>query len=96
MAWIITKVHDESCADEVGTMGPRTITPENETYLRSGKGIAFKLYDDDNTLIYEGRITPNAYESAPFQPLDQFGMPNYGCTSIRYREYGTRGKFVTI
>lgn len=40
----------------------------------------FRMYDDDGMLYYEGK----ADEDASFEPLDDFGMPNAGCTYIKY------------
>lgn len=42
--------------------------------------IRFRMYDDDGILYYEGR----ADEDTSFEPLDDFGMPNAGCTYIKY------------
>jgi hypothetical protein len=41
------------------------------------------MFDDDNILYYEGRILGN-YRG--FEPLDDYGMPNAGCTKIKYRQ----------
>lgn len=52
----------------------------------------FRLYDDDGNLYYEGYSDDNSSEKA-FAPLDDYGMPNDGCTEIRYLE---NGKFETL
>ena len=39
----------------------------------------FKMYDDDDILYYEGTITGNF---TGFEPLDDFGEGNAGCTRI--------------
>jgi len=43
----------------------------------------FRLYDDDGNLYYEGVSSDSTSERA-FDPLDDFGTPNAGCTTIRY------------
>ena len=40
--------------------------------------VNFRLYDDDGILYYEGRMCPNC----DFEPLDDYGTPNAGCTRI--------------
>jgi hypothetical protein len=70
--WKITKVHLDSLKDEVGVdSGDATI---NE------KSARFSMYDDDDNCYYEGMIYGN-YDG--FEPLDDFGMPNAGCTYIK-------------
>ena len=48
--------------------------------LKQGHGFQFRMFDDDGELYYEGRCTIES-----FAPLDDFGMPNAGCTTIKYR-----------
>lgn len=91
-AWIIDKdvIVDVNSGEEpaVGTMGPSDIDPEFEKQLRlTGEGMKFRLLDDDHIQYYEGRIV-GKWEG--FEPLDDFGMPNAGCTMISLRnEDGT-------
>ena len=47
--------------------------------------IPFKLYDDDGELYYEGEMNEHCDD---FAPLDNFGMPNAGCTRIDVFENG--------
>jgi hypothetical protein len=45
------------------------------------------MYDDDGLLVYEGRCNclDNPDEDVDgFEPLDDFGEPNFGCTRIDY------------
>lgn len=70
----------------VNVVGPRSISDETLARLKAGEGKRFKMYDDDNTLYYEGRAI-----DCDFEPLDHYGMPNAGCTSIWYA--GANGKF---
>jgi hypothetical protein len=79
-AWIITK--DKINSDDVGTTGPASINIELEKSLKAGTGTEFKMFDDDQTLYYEGLIVG---DYTGFEPLDDFGMPNAGCTEIAYK-----------
>ena len=44
----------------------------------------FRLLDDDGEVYYYGRSS----NSSSFSALDNFGMPNDGCTDIQYLENG--------
>lgn len=87
--WMITKDHlaqpDEPNA--VGTIGPHHNLPLTQKEIRNHpKRVYFKMYDDDGNLYYEGYIVHSkGYQSCDFQPLDDFGAPNAGCTEIRLR-----------
>jgi hypothetical protein len=41
------------------------------------------MYDDDSELYYAGKIWG---DFDGFEPLDDFGMPNGGCTQISLRD----------
>ncbi len=45
---------------------------------------AFRMLDDDSEVYYHGKSSCNS----SFSPLDDFGMPNAGCTEIQYLENG--------
>ena len=79
-AWKITRDRfAEKCEDEpgdVGVMGPR----DADTSLLDGKTERFSLWDDDGNCIYEG-IIGGEYDG--FEPLDDCGTPNFGCTAIK-------------
>ena len=92
--WIITRDKIEDGAAK-GTGSPH-LTDEDCSKLDLAKNIdqilqdliekyemdvAFKLYDDDDNLYYEGFM-----QEADFDPLDDFGMPNSGCTYLMYSE----------
>ena len=49
--------------------------PETRTY--------FKMYDGDGELYYSGYIVG---DFSGFEPLDEFGMPNAGCTDIKLKD----------
>ena len=78
MRWIITKDHygegpQGTSLNAVGVQGPRDCDPKTPTPH------CFKMYTDDNELVYEGKCS-----DVEFYPLDDFGMPNFGCTYIKY------------
>ena len=56
----------------------------------------FRMLDDDGNVMYEGRILLGDEPDAEFRPLNDFGMPNAGCTSIQIRKIGVGEKWKTI
>ena len=89
-AWIITKddIAEGDADSSVGVTGPRDITEQQEFLLRKGEGRTFYLYDDDKLLYYTGRAihdgTSDGEYGIDFGPLDDFGLPNAGCTLIKW------------
>jgi len=71
-SWKITKDFIDTDAVGVGDFNPGDEMP-----------FKFRMYDDDGELYYEGVSSDNETEDA-FLPLDDFGMPNAGCTDIKY------------
>lgn len=71
----------------VGLTGPRDISVEITERLKAGEGKNFRMKDDDGEVYYEGRIIllEDADPESEFGPLDDFGAPNAGCTSIEYK-----------
>lgn len=72
--WVITKDHDvvNDC---------KNATPEQIERLKiAGYTEPFKMFDDDGILYYSGLTK----KDADFDPLDDFGTPNAGCTEIQY------------
>jgi hypothetical protein len=100
-AWIITIDHQPDTDAKEGTnsnakglIGPRRATDEQIARLRAGEGHEFQMRDDDGELYYTGRLIGDKdSEEAGFGPLDDFGMPNAGATSIAYRQGAV---FVTL
>jgi len=87
-AWIIDVDHIEM--NETPTMGPSNMKPELAARLialKKDEGQKFKMYDGDGELYYSGRII-GEYDG--FEPLDDFGMPNAGCTEIKLYNNKTR------
>jgi len=85
-SWIITNDYIGN-GEANGTIGPSNGWTREE--IDNCPNIEkFKMYDDDDELYYSGII---AYSSPSlmgselgFAPLDDFGMPNAGCTYIKY------------
>lgn len=91
--WKITKIgkdalgfdkeSDAEMQEEVGTEGPRGCD------LSEPMPYHFRMLTDDNEIIYYGVCSDEE-----FWPLDHFGMPNYGCTKIQYRN--ENGEYITL
>jgi len=77
--WEITKDYINDDDSEIGTQG-------GNVDLVSRKEGRFRMYDDDANLYFEGKIHGNF---AGFEPLDDLGMPGYGCTTIKYWKNNT-------
>lgn len=91
--WIIDKDHfadgkPGTVENAVGTIGPGRITAKDRDQLMMGKGHQFRMFNGDNVLIYEGRLIGDHESEDGFGPLDDFGTPNFGCTSIEYLCHG--------
>ena len=78
-AWIIDEDRIGDGTD-AGVSGPRgrCAIPKDKT-----SGVRFRMKDDDGEVYYIGRLFG---EFDGFEPLDDFGTPNAGCTSIEMRE----------
>lgn len=79
--WIITE--DVIDKQAVGKVGPRSATASREDILFNGQ--KFRMKDDDGNIYYYGKFLMNQSCSG-FEPLDNFGAPFSGCTSIEYLE----------
>lgn len=94
-AWIIDTDHTEKITsehNEAGTTGPHWATDEQIARLANdiGLGRMFRMLDGDNELCYSGRLLDERDEDDVewFGPLDDFGTPNVGATTIEYFENG--------
>ena len=58
-----------------GVEGPHDLDPT----IKSNPA-RFSLYDDDNNCYYEGMLYG---DYIGFEPLDDFGTPNAGCTKMK-------------
>ena len=81
-SWIITEDHLDGV--DKGVIGPNGST--TDWAADPAQGEEFMMYDDDNELYYTGRIVGD-FEG--FEPMDDFGMPNAGCTGIKYKNATT-------
>ena len=92
--WEITKDHTAEPEDKPGTnmnavglshyngclhTSPWASYPALSAHSGDANKTAFKMYDDDDNLHYEGYLYG---DFDGFEPLDDFGMPNAGATSI--------------
>lgn len=96
-AWIITKDHLYKDGDAPngtlgsldksaqGTLGPSNPLTESGHKITTN-GEHFRMLDDNRELYYEGFIIGD-YDG--FEPLDDFGTPDSGCTIIQYKGHGT-------
>jgi hypothetical protein len=83
--WIIDfDVHGDRskrppCNDNaIGMAGPGTYAADDPRLKH-----LFRMSDGDGDIAYYGRCDTNDDDNA-FTPLDDFGGPNYGCTTIEY------------
>jgi hypothetical protein len=88
--WTITedKLADAADGDTsaVGTCGPRECTLTADQIKAHPATLFFQMFDDDRQHYYSGLcILPEGLTEEAFRPLDDFGTPNAGCTSIKYR-----------
>lgn len=78
-----------------GVIGPSDATDDEIAQLKAGRGLAFRMFDDDGELYYKGRwLEPEGDDwdgEQQFEPLNCFGTPNAGCTYIEYKN--TAGKW---
>ena len=80
--WIITKDHisdDDNCYYK-NQEGPRNLDPTLGLATNPAPSSTFSLYDDDGNCYYEGMLYGD-FEG--FEPLDDFGTPNAGCTAMK-------------
>jgi hypothetical protein len=92
--WII----DKDYLAEQGFVSPdeTDVGVSGGTMDDSAMTVPFRLYDDDGELYYEGRMTPSCEDNFSVgggNPLDDFGMPNAGCTNIATNETGVWEKW---
>lgn len=90
-AWIITKDYitdknDPTDRNDVGTCGPRNAPEKMIADLKKNKGYAFVMKDGDRNIYYRGRAIwdEEEFDSGPYGPLGDFGLPNAGCVEINY------------
>ena len=94
-AWVIDVDHLAGEGAEPGIIatnaatvtGPRDAPGELLAALKDGSGIQFRMFDDDGELYYTGRFVPADLSDGEegFGPLDDFGMPNAGAVTVKYK-----------
>lgn len=111
-AWVITRDHlyedsvkdgDLSMDDESGTAGPHGATDAQIAQVLKS-GFVFMIYDDDDILYYTGKFLDftlkedNVMHSDWLMaPLDDYGEPNAGAVTIKYKsDRGRKGQFIAI
>ena len=83
--WVIDKDHyAEPHAKEGTNLNAKGIEGPNSKHdlsltINDNMG-RFSMYDDDDQCVYEGRIW-GRYDG--FEPLDDYGTPNFGCTKVK-------------
>lgn len=94
--WIITQdfLDGNTQRSAVGVSGPRGCDNRTADQLPD----TFRIYDGDGELYYEGKTdalsNTASGEDCGFEPLDDFGMPDSGCTEIRY--LNDKGEWETL
>lgn len=72
--WIIT--YDHGVCNDCDNATQEQV----DQLISDGYTESFKMFDDDGELYYTGY----AKKDVDFDPLDDFGLPNAGCTRIHY------------
>jgi hypothetical protein len=87
-AWVITRDYFAEEDEKEGRPHP-PMTHHNTVGLCSRNfkpvlalPVRFRLSDDDGEVLAEGRMGADA----GFEPLDQLGTDNWGCTTLEYRK----------
>lgn len=80
--WTVT--HDYLDDKPASVVGPHNATMTSEQIATHPDRVAFRMYDDDGELYYRGFLVGDDLHA----PLDDYGMPNAGCTSIKVLEKG--------
>lgn len=80
--------------DDVNACGPSSLTLTSEQIREYG--VEFQMLDGDDEVVYCGFVAWAVdYKAGDgFEPLDDFGRGNAGCTEIRYRD--TAGEWRTL
>lgn len=69
----------------VGLVGPARAALTHTEIINHPQAKKFRLLDDDDVAYYEGVLVGDD----EFAPLDDFGTPNAGCTSVEVWEHET-------
>ena len=86
-AWVITTDHfDSSDRGSEGVIGPRSAKLSKDEIVNHPDRKFFTMKCDDGHDIFSGYLVGS--DTTGFEPLDDFGMPDSGCTEIWYLENG--------
>lgn len=80
--WVITHDHLEGCKCFKAS---RKFSHDEQRILPTLLPVKFKLLDDDGIMYYSGRM-----KTHEFNPLDEYGEPHDGCTTIMYYNDDTK------
>lgn len=83
-AWII----DEDRIATLGTVSVVGVKGGSLPRMAQVDGTRFRLLDDDGEVYYVGRFFGDPDSQEAFGPLDDFGEPAAGCTTIQYHRNG--------
>ena len=82
-AWVITESWTDGDERRVCIVGPAGAKRTGKEIEHDPQAREFQMFDDDDILCYQGYyLGPD--DERMFSPLDDFGTPNAGCTSIEY------------
>ncbi len=81
--WTITQDLTNDEIKEVEIVGPRNCLYSSKQIQNSPLAKEFRLLDDDGNVYYRGFVVGDE-----FGPLNDFGMPNAGCTSVEILDRG--------
>ena len=74
--WVITRdLISRDDDDDTGVTGPSDADADV-----TDNAAKFSMWDDDDNCYYEGMLYG---DYAGFEPLDDFGTPNAGCSAIK-------------
>lgn len=90
-AWVITENNTELYNEEnsiVGIRGPSSCHLTKDEIVNHSEAKKFRLVDDDDIVYCGGYFVDLAGNASGFEPKDNFGEPELGCTTIQYYEDG--------
>lgn len=87
--WIIVEDYtgDPDCQipERVSIIGPESCEASGPELMTSKDCRLFRMLDDDGYVYYKGWCyLPHGLTNAAFNPLDNYGCPNAGATTIQY------------
>ena len=87
--WRITKdfLDDTPTRPNTLAVGPQGMGNDILGRLLGGEGKKFRMLDGDGIVYFEGLFIGDE-NTDEFEPLDDYGTPDSGCTDIQYFENG--------